>query len=106
MEVMRMALERERLINEILAVQREWGGGVGVYGAGVCALCGQIDTFRGWVMAAYGCHFGPHGEFVVPTMQKPVDPEGGDRDQRTQPLGQGRPERVEGSVLPGLRAPD
>jgi hypothetical protein len=62
----REARERGALIDSILGTRTRWGGGggVGVYGADVCALCGAVDTYRGWIMAAYGCHFEPHGEFV------------------------------------------
>ena len=42
-------------------------GGVGAYGADVCALCGELGFFRGWIAAVYGCYYGPHREFVCKT---------------------------------------
>jgi hypothetical protein len=70
--------DRARLIDSILGTRTSWGGGggVGVYGADVCALCGRIGTFRGWIMAAYGCHFGPHNEFVCGRCRKRLIPKG------------------------------
>jgi hypothetical protein len=69
--------ERENLIDEILAVRSEWGGtGVGAYGADVCALCGAIDTFRGWIKAAYGTFYGPQGELVCSRCWHSIVPEG------------------------------
>jgi hypothetical protein len=70
MEVTRMThddrrdAKREQAIEQILGVRSKWDAGVGIYGADVCALCGQLDTFSGWAMATYGCHIGPHREYV------------------------------------------
>lgn len=44
------AAERDQLIDRILGV------GVGAYGADVCALCGELAFFRGWIAAVYGCY--------------------------------------------------
>jgi hypothetical protein len=72
------ALERARVIDSILDTRTSWGGGggVGVFGADVCALCGQIDTYRGRIMAAYGCHFGPQNEFVCSECRDRLIPNG------------------------------
>lgn len=69
--------KREQLIDEILAVRSKWGGtGVGIYGADICALCGEIDTFRGWARAMFGTYFGPHREFVCRGCWHRIVPEG------------------------------
>jgi hypothetical protein len=82
MEVTRMTqndrreVTREQAIDEILGVRSKWGGGVGIYGADVCALCGELDTFRGWAMAVYGCHIGPHREYVCQACWRRIVPKG------------------------------
>jgi hypothetical protein len=68
--------DRAELIDSILGAKTAWGGGVGVYGADVCALCGTVDTYRGWIMAAYGCHFGKHNEFVCSECRERLIPKG------------------------------
>jgi hypothetical protein len=68
--------DQARLIDSILETRTSWGGGVGVFGADVCALCARVDTYRGWIMAAYGCHFGPRREFVCSACRNRLIPEG------------------------------
>ena len=69
---------RDALIDSILGTKTKWGGGggVGVYGADVCALCGTVDNYRGWIMAAYGCHFGPQNEFICSACRHRLIPQG------------------------------
>ena len=69
--------KRERLVEAILEARSEYGGtGVGIYGADVCALCGEIGTFRGWAKAMFGCHYGPHKEFVCDECRRGLIPSG------------------------------
>ena len=69
---------RERIISNILSRRTRDGGGVGIYGAEVCQLCGEIDTFSGWA-AAMGVHFpfnrGP-SEFVCGECRRKLIPVG------------------------------
>src|SRR5262245_18787290 len=69
---------RDVLIDSILGTKTKWGGGggVGVYGADVCALCRTVDTYRGWIMAAHGCHFGPQKEFICSACRERLIPRG------------------------------
>jgi hypothetical protein len=77
MEVIGMTLsdgERTKLIDRILGKRTSGGLKVGIYGADICQLCGQTDTFRGWAYAAYGCHLGPRHEFVCRDCQHRLIP--------------------------------
>ena len=60
---------REELVKDILATRTTGGAGVGIYGAEVCQLCGQIDVFSGWA-SAIGFHF--DREFVCPSCTRKV----------------------------------
>ncbi len=73
----RSALEREQAIDGILAIRSGSStGNVGIYGADVCALCGEIGTFRGWAKAMFGCHYGPHRELVCDECRGSLIPAG------------------------------
>ena len=67
MEVEHMALDikkrRERVVRRVLSLRTPDGAGVGIWGAEVCQVCGELGTYHGWA-GATASHRG--GVFVAP----------------------------------------